>query len=86
VWRLALQQASPGFPLTGEVPLALDQDQASWGPWKGRVMLRTNNTLLVHFFEGGPPHVGTLNLFDGGTGWQFSFNGLAGSASGRVLQ
>jgi hypothetical protein len=86
VWRLAIQQASPGFPLTGEVPLEVDQDRASWGTWTGRVMLRTSNTLLVHFYEGSPQHVGTLNLFDSGNGWHFSFNGVAGTASGRVVQ
>jgi hypothetical protein len=86
VWRLLIQQTSPGFPLTGEVPLEVGEDRASWGPWTGRVMLRTNTTLLVHFYEGGPQHVGTLNLFDSGSGWQFAFNGVAGTASGRVLQ
>ena len=86
VWRLAIQQASPEFPLTGEVPLEVDQDRASWGTWTGGVTLRTSKTLLIHFYEGGPQHVGTLNLFDSGPGWQFSFNGVAGTASGRVVQ
>jgi hypothetical protein len=85
VWRLTIQQASPGFPLTGEVPLTLKDDDASWGSWKGKVMLRSANSVVVHFYDGGPPHIGTLDLFDPGTGWQFAFKGIAGSATGTVV-
>ena len=86
VWRLAVDRASPEFPLSGEVPLQVTGENATWGTWQGRVMQRSATTLLVLFYDGGPPHTGSLNLFKSGDGWQFSFNGVAGQASGRVVQ
>ena len=68
------------------MPLEVNGESARWGTWQGKVMLKNSTSLLVHFYDGGPPHTGTLNIFNGGAGWQFSFNGLAGQASGRVAQ